>query len=166
MAEDDAADPKQGTAVAQKLADAKVVGVIGHLNSGTTIPASKFTATLAFPKFPLQPPTPSTPAKASNRVSCGGRRRALGSTLGKYALSLVQRASPLPSLTTVPLTARALPKSSPKLLRLRAVKVVAKEFTTDKATDFSSILTTIKARSPMWCFSAVWMPLQAPCSSK
>src|SRR4051794_17856549 len=41
VAEDDAADPKQGTAVAQKLCDAKVAGVVGHLNSGTTIPASK-----------------------------------------------------------------------------------------------------------------------------
>ncbi len=40
-AEDDAADPKQGTAAAQKLCDAKVNGVVGHLNSGTTIPASK-----------------------------------------------------------------------------------------------------------------------------
>src|SRR3569832_1865640 len=41
LAEDDAADPKQGTAAAQKLCDAKVAGVVGHLNSGTTIPASK-----------------------------------------------------------------------------------------------------------------------------
>ncbi|MFZ9106819.1 MAG: ABC transporter substrate-binding protein, partial [Burkholderiaceae bacterium] len=40
LAEDDAADPKQGTAAAQKLVDAKVAGVVGHLNSGTTIPAS------------------------------------------------------------------------------------------------------------------------------
>ncbi len=41
VAEDDAADPKQGTAAATKLCDAKVNGVVGHLNSGTTIPASK-----------------------------------------------------------------------------------------------------------------------------
>ncbi|TXI72801.1 MAG: branched-chain amino acid ABC transporter substrate-binding protein, partial [Limnohabitans sp.] len=41
IAEDDAADPKQGTAAAQKLVDSKVNGVVGHLNSGTTIPASK-----------------------------------------------------------------------------------------------------------------------------
>ena len=41
VAEDDAADPKQGTAAAQKLVDSKVNGVIGHLNSGTTIPASR-----------------------------------------------------------------------------------------------------------------------------
>src|ERR1700740_3279480 len=41
LAEDDGGDPKQGTAVAQKLVDAGVVGVVGHLNSGTTVPASK-----------------------------------------------------------------------------------------------------------------------------
>ena len=40
VAEDDQADPKIGNTVAQKLVDAKVVGVVGHLNSGTTIPAS------------------------------------------------------------------------------------------------------------------------------
>jgi branched-chain amino acid transport system substrate-binding protein len=39
VAEDDQADPKQGVIVAQKLVDAKVAGVVGHLNSGTTIPA-------------------------------------------------------------------------------------------------------------------------------
>ncbi len=38
VAEDDQADPKVGTTVAQKLVDAKVAGVVGHLNSGTSIP--------------------------------------------------------------------------------------------------------------------------------
>src|SRR5690349_24587923 len=37
VAEDDQADPKVGTTVAQKLVDAKVSGIVGHLNSGTTI---------------------------------------------------------------------------------------------------------------------------------
>ena len=40
MGEDDQADPKVGATVAQKLVDAKVAGVVGHLNSGVTIPAS------------------------------------------------------------------------------------------------------------------------------
>ncbi|WP_244145895.1 branched-chain amino acid ABC transporter substrate-binding protein, partial [Paraburkholderia tropica] len=40
-AQDDAADPRTDTQVAQKLVDDKVVAVVGHLNSGTTIPASK-----------------------------------------------------------------------------------------------------------------------------
>ena len=50
MTEDDAADPKQGTAVAQKLVDAKVAGVVGHLNSGTTIPASKLYSDAGIPQ--------------------------------------------------------------------------------------------------------------------
>ena len=39
VAEDDAADPKQGTAAAQKLCDAKVAGVVGHLNGVADTPA-------------------------------------------------------------------------------------------------------------------------------
>jgi branched-chain amino acid transport system substrate-binding protein len=38
---DDKADPKDGTLVAQKMIDEGVVALVGHLNSGTTIPASK-----------------------------------------------------------------------------------------------------------------------------
>ena len=64
LAEDDAADPKQGAAAAQKLADQKVSGVVGHLNSGTSIPASKFTAMPVFRKFLHRLPTQNTPDKA------------------------------------------------------------------------------------------------------
>ena len=65
LAEDDAADPKQGTAVAQKLVDSKVNGVVGHLNSAPPSRPPRSTATLAFRRSRPPPPTPSTPAKAS-----------------------------------------------------------------------------------------------------
>ena len=51
LAEDDAGDPKQGTAAAQKLVDSKVMGVIGHLNSGTSIPASKIYSDAGIPQI-------------------------------------------------------------------------------------------------------------------
>ena len=51
LTEDDAGDPKQGTAVAQKLADQKVKGVVGHLNSGTSIPASKIYSDAGIPQI-------------------------------------------------------------------------------------------------------------------
>jgi branched-chain amino acid transport system substrate-binding protein len=54
--EDDAEDPKTATQVAQKLVDAKVVGVVGHLNSG-------FIAMPELPKFLHQRRTPTTPSK-------------------------------------------------------------------------------------------------------
>ena len=47
VAEDDAGDPKTGTAVAQKLVDAKVVAVVGHLNSGVSIPATRRTSMIS-----------------------------------------------------------------------------------------------------------------------
>ena len=41
LSEDDAADPKQGTIAAQKVVDhGKVLGVIGHYNSGVTMAAN------------------------------------------------------------------------------------------------------------------------------
>jgi hypothetical protein len=69
LAEDDAGDPKQGTAAAQKLVDSKVNGVIGHLNSGTTIPAPRSTATPASRRSARRRPTPSTPARATRPPS-------------------------------------------------------------------------------------------------
>mgnify|MGYP000302359181 CR=1 FL=1 len=60
MPEDDQADPKQGTIVAQKLVDAKVAGVIGHLNSGTTIPASKIYFDAGIPQISPSATNPST----------------------------------------------------------------------------------------------------------
>ena len=56
-AEDDAGDPRQATAVAQKMCDAKVAGVVGHLQSGTSIPASAFMPSVVCPTSPHRPPT-------------------------------------------------------------------------------------------------------------
>ena len=58
LPEDDAADPKQGTAAAQKLVDAKVNGVIGHQNSGTTIPASKIYNDAGIPQISASATSP------------------------------------------------------------------------------------------------------------
>ncbi|MBP7485193.1 MAG: branched-chain amino acid ABC transporter substrate-binding protein, partial [Aquabacterium sp.] len=86
VAEDDAADPKQGTAAAQKLCDAKVNGVIGHLNSGTTIPAAKIYNSCGLPMI--------TPSATNPELTTLGYKsvyrmlandNALGAGLAKYA---------------------------------------------------------------------------------
>ena len=70
LAEDDAADPKQGTAAAQKLVDAKVNGVVGHLNSGHLDPRVQDLQRRRHPPDqPQLPPTPSTPARATRPPS-------------------------------------------------------------------------------------------------
>lgn len=82
--EDDAADPKQGTAAAQKLVDAKVAGVIGHLNSGTSIPASKIYSDAGIPQISPSATNPKFTRqsfKTTFRVVADDT--ALGGTLGR-----------------------------------------------------------------------------------
>ena len=84
LAEDDAGDPKQGTAAAQKLVDAKVNGVIGHLNSGTTIPASKIYSDAGIPQISPSATNPKYTRqgfKTTFRVVANDVH--LGGTLGK-----------------------------------------------------------------------------------
>ncbi len=70
LAEDDAADPKQGTAAAQKLVDAKVNGVVGHLTSGTTLPASQIYNSAGIPQI-----TPSSTNPKITRQGYAGTFR-------------------------------------------------------------------------------------------
>ena len=86
LAEDDAATPQQGTAAAQKLVDAKVQGVIGHLNSGTTIPASKIYNDAGIPQISPSATNPKYTLqgyKGAFRVVANDAQ--LGSALGRYA---------------------------------------------------------------------------------
>src|SRR5665213_715284 len=87
IAEDDAGDPKQGTAGANKLVDAKVNGVIGHLYSGTTIPASKIYSDAGIPQIS---PSATNPKYTRKGLKTAFRVVAddvqLGGTLGRYAV--------------------------------------------------------------------------------
>ena len=148
MAEDDAADPKQGTAVAQKLVDAKVAGVIGHLNSGTTIPASKIYSDAGIPQIS---PSATNPKYTRQGFKTAFRVVAddvhLGSTLGKYAIETLKGKS-IAVIDDRTAYGQGVAEEFTKAVEAGGGKVVAKEFTTDKATDFNSILTTIKGKKP------------------
>ena len=148
MAEDDAADPKQGTAVAQKLVDAKVNGVVGHLNSGTTIPASRLYRDAGIPQVS---PSATHPKYTRQGFKTAFRLVAddahLGGTLGKYAVgSLKARAIAVIDDRTA--YGQGVAEEFTKAVQAAGGKVVVKEFTTDKATDFNAILTTIKGKKP------------------
>ncbi len=148
MAEDDAADPKQGTAVAQKLADAKVAGVVGHLNSGTSIPASKIYSDAGIPQISPSATNPKYTRqgfKTTFRVVADDVQ--LGSTLGKYAVGTL-KGKAIAVIDDRTAYGQGVAEEFTKAVEAAGGKVVAKEFTTDKATDFNSILTTIKGKKP------------------
>lgn len=146
MTEDDAADPKQGTAVAQKLADAKVAGVVGHLNSGTTIPASSIYSDAGIPQVS---PSATNPKYTRQGFKTAFRLVAddtqLGGTLGRYAVKELKGKS-IAVIDDRTAYGQGVAQEFAKAVEAAGGTVVAKEFTTDKATDFSAILTTIKGK--------------------
>jgi branched-chain amino acid transport system substrate-binding protein len=148
MTEDDAADPKQGTAVAQKLADAKVSGVIGHLNSGTSIPASKIYSDAGIPQISPSATNPKYTRqgfKTTFRVVADDTQ--LGGTLGKYAVNTL-KGKAIAVIDDRTAYGQGVAEEFSKAVVAAGGTVVSKEFTTDKATDFNAILTTIKGKKP------------------
>jgi len=148
LTEDDAADPKQGTAVAQKLVDAKVNGVIGHLNSGTTVPASRIYNNAGIPEIS---PSTTTP-QYTNQGFPGAFRvvasdKKLGSTLAQYAANTL-KAKNIAVIDDRSAYGQGVADEFVKGAKLPGVKIVGKEFTTPAATDFTAILTSIKAKKP------------------
>ena len=146
--EDDAGDPKQGTAVAQKLADMKVSGVIGHLNSGTSIPASKIYSAAGIPQIS---PSATNPAftragyKTTFRVVADDVH--LGGTLGRYAVSTLKGKS-IAVIDDRTAYGQGVAEEFVKAVKKAGGNIVGQEFTTDKATDFMPILTTLKGKNP------------------
>lgn len=148
VAEDDGADPKQATAAAQKLVDAKVAGVIGHLNSGTTLPASKIyndagiaqiSPSATAPKYTLQG------FKTAFRVVANDVH--LGGTLGRYAIEQL-KGKVVAVIDDRTAYGQGVADEFEKGVKAAGGTLVARESTTDKATDFSAILTSIKAKKP------------------
>ena len=149
LAEDDAADPKQGTAAAQKLVDAKVNGVIGHLNSGTTIPASKIYHDAGIPQISPSATNPKYTLqgfKTAFRVVANDGQ--LGGTLGRYAVQ-TSKAKNIAVIDDRTAYGQGVAEEFIKGAKKSGnVAIVAQEYTTDKATDFNAILTKIKAKNP------------------
>ena len=148
VAEDDAADPKQGTAAAQKLVDSKVSGVIGHLNSGTSIPASKIYSDAGIPQISPSATNPKftrSGYKTTFRVVADDVH--LGGTLGRYAVNTVKGKS-IAVIDDRTAYGQGVAEEFEKAVKAAGGKLVGHEFTTDKASDFMSILTTLKAKKP------------------
>jgi branched-chain amino acid transport system substrate-binding protein len=147
LAEDDQADPKQGSIVAQKLVDAKVNGVIGHLNSGTTIPASKLYFDAGIPQISGSATNPKYTQqgfKTAFRVMANDVQQ--GKALGEFAAKQGVKTVAIVDDRTA--YGQGLADEFRKAVEGAGIKVVATEYTNDKATDFKAILTKIKSTKP------------------
>ena len=148
VSEDDMADPRTATIVAQKLVDQRVAGVLGHLNSGTSIPASKIYLDAGIPQI-----SPSATAiaytaqgfKTAFRVMTNDRQQ--GKVLGEYAVKKMD-AKRIAIIDDRTAYGQGLADEVDKAVKASGGEVIAREFTTDRSTDFRAILTSIKAKNP------------------
>jgi len=144
--EDDQADPKTATVVAQKLVDEGAKGVIGHLNSGASIPASRIYADNGVPQV-----SPASTAvaythqgfKTTFRLMANDSQQ--GRALGQYAVKLGKRVAVVDDRTAY---GQGLIDEVVKAVKAAGGEVVGREYTTDKSTDFTAILTSIKGKKP------------------
>ena len=162
QAEDDAADPKQGTAAAQKLCDAKVAGVVGHLNSGTTIPAAKVYNDCGIPHVTGSATNPNLTKpgyKTTYRIIANDN--ALGAGLALYAsdVAKLKRIAVIDDRTAY---GQGVAEVFKKTAQSKGITIVDEQYTTDKATDFMAILTAIKAKNPDGVFFGGMDPQAGP----
>lgn len=147
-AEDDAGDPRQATAVAQKLCDQKVAGVVGHLQSGTSIPASSIYAKCDMPHITASASNPDL-TKPGHKTTFRliANDNALGAALALFGADhlKIKTVAIIDDRTAYGQGVAAVFKAT---ALQKGIKVVGEEFTNDKATDFMAILTSIKNKKP------------------
>jgi branched-chain amino acid transport system substrate-binding protein len=166
LAEDDAGDPKQATTAAQKLADAKVLGVIGHQTSGTTIPASRIYYDAGIPQIT---PSATSPQYTRQRYNTTFRNIAndeqLGPALARYAMQTLQ-AKRIAVVDDRTAYGKGLADEFAKTVKRTGAasgsSIVSTQYTNDKATDLMAILTAIKATKPDMVFFGGMDAVAAP----
>ena len=148
MGEDDASDPKQGTQVAQKLVDQKVVAVVGHLNSGVSIPATKIYSEAGIAQISPSSTNPDyTNQGFKTTFRLVGTDAQQGPVLAKYTLEKLN-AKNIAIVDDSTQYGKGLADQFEKTILASGAKVVIHEATNDKATDFKAILTNIKSKKP------------------
>jgi branched-chain amino acid transport system substrate-binding protein len=146
-AADDQADPRTGTTVAQKLVDDGIKGMLGHFNSGTTIPASRIYANAGIPEIAMAtaPEYTQQGFKTTFRMMTSDTQQ--GSVAGTFAVKNLgmKKIAIVDDRTAY---GQGLADQFEKAAKASGATIVDREFTNDKAVDFKAILTKLKAANP------------------
>jgi branched-chain amino acid transport system substrate-binding protein len=151
---DDQADARIATTVAQQLIDDQVSGVVGHLNSSTTLPASRLYHQNSIVQIT---PSATNPIYTQQGFPHAFRLMAndiqQGYALGTYAVKELQ-AKRIAVIDDKTAYGAGLAAEFEKAVKQAQGTLVAHEYTTDKETDFNAILTRIKGQKPDLVFFA------------
>ncbi|UHL66171.1 branched-chain amino acid ABC transporter substrate-binding protein [Paralcaligenes sp. KSB-10] len=148
---DDQADPRTAVQVAQQIVDEGVQGILGHFNSGTTIPASSVYHDAGLPQIAMAT-SPEYTAQGYNttfRMMTSDTQQ--GAADGEYIVKDLG-AKTVALIDDRTAYGQGLADQVAKAVEAAGGKVIAREYTTDKANDFTSILTNLKAKKPAAIF--------------
>ncbi|MEM5317068.1 branched-chain amino acid ABC transporter substrate-binding protein [Paraburkholderia sp. JHI869] len=144
---DDQADPRTGTTVAQKLVDDGIKGMLGHFNSGTTIPASRIYANAGIPQIAMAtaPEYTQQGFKTTFRMMTSDTQQ--GSVAGTFAVKSLgmKKIVVIDDRTAY---GQGLADEFSKAAKAAGGTIIDREYTNDKAVDFKSVLTKAKAMAP------------------
>jgi branched-chain amino acid transport system substrate-binding protein len=146
--QDDAADPKTAVTVAQKLVDDHVAGVVGHANSGTSIPASKIYSNAGIPMITESATNPTLTAqgyKTVFRMVANDVRQ--GTVIGTYLVKDL-KATKVAIVDDRTAYGQGLADEVEKAVKAAGGTVADREYGTDKTTNWTAVLTTIKSHVP------------------
>src|SRR5881394_883094 len=148
VAEDDQADPKVGTTVAQKLVDQKVSGVVGHLNSGTSIPASPIYNGAGIPVISGSATNPKlTEQGFKTQFRVVGRDDQQGPAIASY-LATNRKPKVVAVIDDATAYGEGIANEVEKTLKAQKISVLPREKGTDKTTDWKAVLTKLRGRNP------------------
>ncbi|ARP90254.1 branched chain amino acid ABC transporter substrate-binding protein [Bordetella genomosp. 9] len=147
VSKDDQADPKTGVTVAQQLVDEDVKGILGHFNSGTTIPASQVYHDAGVPQIAMATAPEYTKQGYDSAFRMMTSDTQQGTAVGEFMVKDL-KAKKVAIIDDRTAYGQGLADQVEKAVKANGGQVVRREYTTDKANDFTAILTNIKGSAP------------------
>jgi branched-chain amino acid transport system substrate-binding protein len=148
LAEDDEEKPDRGPIIAQKFADAKVAGVVGHLNSGVTIPASNVYNKAGIPMISGSATNPQlTEQGFKNVFRVVGRDDQQGPAIASFLMSQ-HKPKTVAIIDDATAYGEGLANEVEKALKAAGAQVLPREKGTKDHRDWKAVLTKLRGRSP------------------
>ncbi|KFB90484.1 amino acid ABC transporter substrate-binding protein [Serratia grimesii] len=147
LSEDDQSDPRTAVAVAQRLVDEGVAGVVGHWNTGTSIPAARIYHDAGIAQVaPVATGHGYTQQGFDTSFRVMGHDDDGGNYAGEYAAKVL-KAKRIAVIDDRTAFGQGLADEFIKSLAAQGIQPVAREYVDDKTVDFSAVLTTVRSKN-------------------
>ncbi|MBU5411837.1 branched-chain amino acid ABC transporter substrate-binding protein [Serratia ureilytica] len=147
VSEDDQSDPRTAVAVAQRLVDEGVAGVVGHWNTGTSIPAARIYHDAGITQVaPVATGHGYTQQGFDTSFRVMGHDDDGGNYAGQYAVKTL-KAKRIAVIDDRTAFGQGLADEFIKSLQAQGVQPVTREYVDDKTVDFSAVLTTVRSKN-------------------